>query len=173
MLRNIRTRRAQTPPALSGGCRMLSHNDLLDLYRVFINIRQYPDAPVNEPILAALLATLRQNAAGITVCDNRFRHAIRELELLLPGHWNCLICANAYAYTYLIRDPQVLNVLETALACMLSYAMEEEWEALRDLADTMHNFPAMVCENHYKIPKGFFAHEVKWFREKHASDFLR
>ncbi len=143
----------------------LTHNDLIDLHGILVNLRNDPTDPRMGDILAALVSAMQTEPAG----DNHFRHALAALGLPADGAWGFVHHNNVYVYHVLIKDKALLTLLARAFIAMKTAHRAGASEKLSDMADALHNLPAAFCENGYRIPKTFYRNEMKWYRRKWGS----
>ena len=148
---------------------MITQNDLLDLKFVFCNIRLIPQFPLNDIILSTLIDALDSPIDG----DNKIRKLLLSLDIHGNENWSFVKHPNVYSYTVAIKDPNVYYVLGYSLRYLLNCIKQKNYTKASVVADTLHNLPAYICENAYKIPKSFYKHEVKWFRKNFDRNFLR
>lgn len=148
---------------------MITQNDLLDMKFVFCNIRISPAFYANERVLLALISELNSPLDS----DNKFREALSKVGVGDNNHWSFVYHRNLYAYSIIIKDSLVYQVLGYSLEYLLECIRHADYEKVAAVADTLHNLPIDICENSYKIPPSFFENEVKYYQLHWDFDFLK
>lgn len=153
---------------------MLGFYDLYDLHAIIIGIRAFPQNPINQEILSAII-TLMKNKRENTA-SNQIRSAIKELigknndEL-----YTFALTENVYSYypSLFLNDEKVYQVLISALESLLAVLQHNDICQIYDLADCLHDLPIIIAENNYKITSKYWKCEVRYYRKKWDRNFLR
>jgi hypothetical protein len=152
---------------------MLSVYDLYDLHAILVNIRHYPDYEMNEEILLNVINVLseRQNIIKI----NQFRLSLANIPSLKEEELYKFVFHNN-VYTYfptILKDDYIHRVLIESCCCLLNAIKEKNMDKILNLSNCLHNLPIYIVENNLSIPKHFWKREVKYYRTKWDSNFLK
>lgn len=127
---------------------MLTHNDLLDLYGVFCNIRINPSAEYNRTIISNLVAELDTEDN----LNNKVKACARGIENLEKPFWDFVYIANDDKSIRLIEDPRVYSALKHIFSAMLKAIDDGNYDEVYRIADLAHNIPRDVLQNQGKLP---------------------
>ena len=154
---------------------MIGVYDLYDLYLIYALIRADPKAEWNASILARVGDVLRGRQED-NAEPNALRKALRSVEILRHVEpYRFLWTENDYTYFPLswLKDENIYSALFKANECLAEAVREGNAAKIYDLADCLHNLPIFLTENHYTFPKSYWRGEVRQYRRKWDSDFLR
>lgn len=143
--------------------------DLYDLSAIFLNIRALPTYSLNHEILTAVLDVL-ENGSGED--NNRFRRALRTIDGLDSERFRFAYVNNVYVYfPTMLKDDCVCAALIAGCQHLKKAVAQQDFSQVWDLADSLHNLPIYIAENHMQIPRQFWKNEVKSFKKKWKYDF--
>ena len=149
---------------------MFTNYDLYDLYAVLIRVRAKPNYDFNEAILDSIVKILDGYENSEDSCIRKVLRNIQGLDIVL---YSFVFVDNYYTFVPLIlKDRGIYGVLSKACNALLSVVQSKNTEQVFELADCLHNLPIEIAQSG-RIPKKFWQNEVKFYRQKWDSNFLK
>ncbi len=152
---------------------MISCYDLYDIYAIFVNIRAYPENPINEKAIFCIIDVINNREENHDF--NQIRTAIAPfLTLDNIGTYSFVTTQNVYTYFpySFLKDEYIYSVLSSACNEMIKVINNQNILQIGDLADCLHNLPILLVENNYKIPRHFWKCEIEPYRKAWNKDFM-
>lgn len=151
---------------------MINIYDLYDLSGIFKNIRMYPNYDLNHQILTKCVGVLSNKESIQEI--NQFRTALCTIQGLDMAIYFFAGVQNVYVYfSGFLKKKTIYRLLIKACEELMIAISEENIEKTTDLADCLHNLPISIVENNFSIPKSFWKSEVKFYRNKWNTTFLK
>lgn len=151
---------------------MLNIYDLYDLSAIFKTIRAFPEYELNEQVILKIIFVLENGQESSDT--NQFRTALRSIHSLDKDKFYFVDVENVYVYfPAFLKDEFVYKVLIEACKVLLEEVKQKEKNKIEDLADCLHNLPILIVNNAFTIPKSFWEHEVKHYRDRWDKNFLK
>ncbi len=152
---------------------MITCYELYDIHAVFVNVRAYPENPINEKAVSCIVDVINNRKCNHEI--NQIRTALLPfLSLDSTGAYHFAETQNVYTYfpCAFLKDEVIYSVLISVCNALLNVMANKNTAQIVALADCLHDLPIILVENHYKIPRSFWEKEVKQYRKAWDKSFL-
>ncbi len=153
---------------------MFTVYDLFDLHFIIVMVRSSPEGKENPEILSKVCDVISDYKNSQH--HNVFRKALQTIPYLKGKEgYGFVFTKNIYTYypVGFLKDEEIYKLLYKALSELKKATEEGNREKIYDLADCLHNLPVMIAENKFSVPKNFWKNEVRYYRKKWDSNFLK